>query len=44
MRLEWLIEGLVMLPEERRAGLYEVAHGLLGSEGEYSVKNGLFPF
>ena len=42
--LEWLIEGLVMLPEERRAGLYEVAHGLLGSEGEYSVKNGLFPF
>jgi hypothetical protein len=30
--LEWLMEGLVMLPEERRAGLREAAHGLLHTE------------
>ena len=30
--LDWLIDGLVMLPEERRAGLHEVANGLLGGE------------
>ena len=29
--LEWLVDGLVMLPEERRAGLLEAAHKLLAA-------------
>ncbi len=32
--IEWLIEGLDMLPEERRAGLVDVAHGLQACQGD----------